>query len=224
MYVQAALRGLILPLGGSVAPRVVCGGDAGADRLIEAGRIEQERSGEALLRTGGLTERETAARAIKAEPWEPLPCMVKRQCPEYRYYLAPATDRAERKNLWAALMSRVALSMVSMRLPSRIDRPIQVAPVALDLEVGVSRPKEFHLRPLAEPDVNLSAHPAPIIHPTTDTPLTNERTHPAHCARAARAPLRPVFYGRASLLCLRMQPPDQVISSRAPHWFAAPIR
>jgi transposase len=25
----------------------------------------------------------------------------------------------------------------------------------------VSRPKEFHLRPLAEPDVNLSAHPAP---------------------------------------------------------------
>jgi hypothetical protein len=73
LYVQAALRGLILPLGGSVVPRVVCGGDAGADRLIEAGRIEQERSGEAVLRTGGLTERETAARAIKAEPWEPLP-------------------------------------------------------------------------------------------------------------------------------------------------------
>ena len=30
-------------------------------------------------------------------------------------------------------------------------------------DVGVSRPKEFHLRPLSEPDVNLSAHPAPII-------------------------------------------------------------
>jgi hypothetical protein len=28
-------------------------------------------------------------------------------------------------------------------------------------DLGVSRPKEFHLRPLAEPDVNLSAHPAP---------------------------------------------------------------
>src|ERR1700747_570383 len=27
----------------------------------------------------------------------------------------------------------------------------------------VSRPKEFHLRPLSEPDVSLSAHPAPII-------------------------------------------------------------
>ena len=33
--------------------------------------------------------------------------------------------------------------------------------------IGVSRPEEFHPRPLAEPDVNLSAHPAPIIQPTT---------------------------------------------------------
>ena len=40
---------------------------------------------------------------------------------------------------------------------------------ARDLEIGLSRPKEFRLRPLAEPDVNLSAHPAPIIHPTTDS-------------------------------------------------------
>jgi hypothetical protein len=29
-------------------------------------------------------------------------------------------------------------------------------------EAQVSRPAEFHHRPLAEPDVNLSAHPAPI--------------------------------------------------------------
>ena len=27
----------------------------------------------------------------------------------------------------------------------------------------LNRPKEFHPRPLQEPDVNLSAHPAPII-------------------------------------------------------------
>src|SRR3954447_14344723 len=32
-----------------------------------------------------------------------------------------------------------------------------------DRDIGVSRPEEFHLRPLAEPDVNLSAHPAPIF-------------------------------------------------------------
>jgi len=31
---------------------------------------------------------------------------------------------------------------------------------------GLSRPREFHPRPLREPDVNLSAHPAPIIQTT----------------------------------------------------------
>src|SRR6478609_7808832 len=50
---------------------------------------------------------------------------------------------------------------------------------------GVSRPEELHLRPLSEPDVNLSAHPAPIIQPTTDTPATNERSHPAAFAPSA---------------------------------------
>jgi hypothetical protein len=49
---------------------------------------------------------------------------------------------------------------------------------------GVSRPKEFRLRPLAEPDVNLSAHPAPIIHPTTDSPSTNGRMRGADVAPA----------------------------------------
>ena len=53
-----------------------------------------------------------------------------------------------------------------------------------DLEIGVSRPKEFRLRPLAEPDVNLSAHPAPIIHPTTDSPSTNEPMRGADVAPA----------------------------------------
>src|SRR3954463_2850274 len=52
-------------------------------------------------------------------------------------------------------------------------------------DLGVSRPEELHLRPLSEPDVNLSAHPAPIIQPTTDTPATNERTHPAAFAPSA---------------------------------------
>jgi hypothetical protein len=51
-------------------------------------------------------------------------------------------------------------------------------------DIGVSRPKEFRLRPLAEPDVNLSAHPAPIIHPTTDSPSTNGRMRGADVAPA----------------------------------------
>ena len=48
-----------------------------------------------------------------------------------------------------------------------------------DGDVRVSRPKGFRLRPLAEPDVNLSTHPAPIIHPKTDSPSTNGRTRVA---------------------------------------------
>src|SRR5689334_20565530 len=68
--------------------------------------------------------------------------------------------------------------------------------------VGVSRPKEFHLRPLAEPDVNLSAHPAPTIQPTTETPTTSGRTLSVGCARAAGVPRRPVSYGPpASCAC-----------------------
>ena len=39
--------------------------------------------------------------------------------------------------------------------------------------IWVSRPKEFHLRPLPEPDVNLSAHPAPITQPKTHIQATN---------------------------------------------------
>jgi hypothetical protein len=31
---------------------------------------------------------EAVARAINAEPWEPLPGMVKRQCPRCRYFFA----------------------------------------------------------------------------------------------------------------------------------------
>ena len=61
---------------------------------------------------------------------------------------------------------------------SKVDEPDR------DRDIGVSRPKEFRLRPLAEPDVNLLAHPAPIIHPTTDSPSTNGRTRGADVAPA----------------------------------------
>ena len=54
-----------------------------------------------------------------------------------------------------------------------INGAIEVTPSAIHFDVRVSRPEEFHLRPLAEPDVNLSAHPAPIFQPTTHTPATS---------------------------------------------------
>jgi hypothetical protein len=49
--------------------------------------MNKRRPGEAVLR-GGLASEEAAARAINAEPWDPLPGMVKQQCPECRYFFA----------------------------------------------------------------------------------------------------------------------------------------
>jgi hypothetical protein len=43
--------------------------------------------GEAMLR-GGLASEEATARAINAEPWEPPPGMVRKQCPACRYFFA----------------------------------------------------------------------------------------------------------------------------------------
>ena len=65
-----------------------------------------------------------------------------------------------------------------------VDDHYEIEKAATDRNIGVSRPKEFHLRPLAEPDVSLSAHPAPIIHPTTDSPSTNGRMRVADVAPA----------------------------------------
>jgi hypothetical protein len=39
---------------------------------------------------------------------------------------------------------------------------------AAQVEVALSRPGEFHPQPLREPDVNLSAHPAPITQTTRE--------------------------------------------------------
>ena len=35
---------------------------------------------------------ETRARAVNAEPWDPPPGMVKRQCPRCRYFFAALPD------------------------------------------------------------------------------------------------------------------------------------
>jgi hypothetical protein len=49
--------------------------------------MNKRQPGEAVLRDG-LSGEEAAARAINAEPWEPLPGMVKARCPECRYFFA----------------------------------------------------------------------------------------------------------------------------------------
>jgi hypothetical protein len=42
-------------------------------------------------------ETEEIARAINAEPWEPMGGMVKRQCPRCRYFFTSPIDSAERR-------------------------------------------------------------------------------------------------------------------------------
>ena len=55
--------------------------------------MNKRRLGEAVLR-GALASAEAAARATNAEPWEPPPGMVKRQCPDCRYFFAaPASSQ-----------------------------------------------------------------------------------------------------------------------------------
>ena len=44
-------------------------------------------------------EAEETARAINAQPWVPLPGLVKRQCPQCRYFFAAPADSSERRCL-----------------------------------------------------------------------------------------------------------------------------
>jgi len=103
------------------------------------------------------------------------------------------------------------------RRPVNDRNQIQKPPTHRD--VWVSRPEGFHLQPLAEPDVNLSAHPAPTIRPTIEIPATNERTHPAaFCGEPPEHLRQPVVLWPASPLCLRNQPPDQEQVHVPPYW------
>jgi hypothetical protein len=57
--------------------------------------MNKRRLEEALPRAGGFASAEAAARAINAEPWAPLPGMVKRQCPDCRYWFATSANSQE---------------------------------------------------------------------------------------------------------------------------------
>jgi hypothetical protein len=70
----------------AMATPPLTGSPAGLCVVAEAEETAQ-RPGEPVLR-GGLASEEAAARAINAQPWEPLPGMVKQQCPACRYFFA----------------------------------------------------------------------------------------------------------------------------------------
>ena len=70
------------------------------------------------------------------------------------------------------------------RVQVQYDCQIEPAPGCAD--VRVSRPWEFHPRPLAEPDVSLSTHPAPIIQPLANIPASNVQRCLETSAQVAR--------------------------------------
>jgi hypothetical protein len=48
-----------------------------------------------MSRKPAAVEAEEVARAINAEPWEPMAGMVKRLCPRCRYFFAAPADSTE---------------------------------------------------------------------------------------------------------------------------------
>jgi hypothetical protein len=54
--------------------------------------MNKRRWGKAVLHAGGLEHEEAAARAVNAEPWEPMPGMVKLQCARCAYWFAAANS------------------------------------------------------------------------------------------------------------------------------------
>ena len=50
-----------------------------------------------MPRKPAATEAEEIARAVDAGPWEPMPGMVKRQCPQCRYFFASPVDSPGRR-------------------------------------------------------------------------------------------------------------------------------
>jgi hypothetical protein len=50
-----------------------------------------------VARKPASDEAEAEARAINAEPWEPMPGMMKRLCPQCRYFFASPVESTERR-------------------------------------------------------------------------------------------------------------------------------
>jgi hypothetical protein len=63
--------------------------------------------------------RDAAARAINAEPWEPLPGMVKLRCTDCHYWFASRDVAAERCADCCAILQRRRLALEVVRNATR---------------------------------------------------------------------------------------------------------
>jgi hypothetical protein len=75
------------------------GGPVGCLAAAGLGRYAGLKStkGGSVARKPASDEAEAEARAINAEPWEPMAGMVKRQCVRCRYFFASPADSTERR-------------------------------------------------------------------------------------------------------------------------------
>src|SRR5271165_1276135 len=103
-------------------------------------------------------------RGIRAKP-------VGDHDPRLAIFLHDALEKLERRRL------------VPLRSDDRfqnfafvIDRAPEIAELAVDLHERSSGPGEFHPQALTDPDVSVSAHPAPTVRPLPDTAIANART------------------------------------------------
>ena len=71
----------------------------------------------------------------------------------------------------------------------------------------VSSPGESHPQALSEPDVNLSAHPAPIIQPQAKSPFASGQKAADRVARPCPASIQPSYDGD-SASCISSEPTE----------------
>src|SRR5262249_6495193 len=90
-------------------------------------------------------------------------------------------------------------------------------PLTLDVEVRVSRPWEPPPRSLAEPGVNLAAHPAPIIPPSAARLAASGQRAAALSAQCVRASALPAAYDVAAS-CISASPTGPGSGPRGARW------
>jgi hypothetical protein len=115
------------------------------------------------------------------------------------------------------------LGLDNKRLQVVAQPPYDVEPAVAMVESRLSRPAGFHRRPLAEPDVNLSAHPAPIKQTRQSNGVSVARIEVLLLPVASvmrpldPTPLLQLHYEPSSLI--RVGPPQCSASVRSPRGF-----
>src|ERR671920_786238 len=103
-----------------------------------------------------------------------------------------------------------------------IDRPVEIAPLTGDFDVGVSSAAGLHRHALSEPDVTLSRHPAPLIQPPRPGgSASNGRTAPVRVLRRSPATAVPSADVLGSA-CISRRPTGPDSGQCASGWGTAP--